>query len=87
MVDINKALFALFHKDKGKTKTQPDVLTFSVVAAATILGLGVSSLISGIEQPEELSDHPLCGIPTGGQVKDKEFSKHNSGDFVGRMLL
>ena len=39
-----------------------------VVAAAAILGLGASSLLLQNVEKEQLSDHPLCGIPTGGQV-------------------
>ena len=42
-----------------------------IVAGATILGLGASRLLLGgnVEQRQEFSDHPLCGIPTGGQVE------------------
>ena len=45
--------------------------SFVVTAAAIALGLGTSSLLrEKVLQPqrEELSDHPMCGIPTGGKV-------------------
>ena len=42
-----------------------------IVAGATLLGLGASRLLLGenVEQRQVFSDHPLCGIPTGGQVE------------------
>ena len=56
---------------KTANKLFKDKTSLVVTAAAIVLGLGTSSFLKKNvlqSQREELSDHPMCGIPTGGKV-------------------
>ena len=78
MSNIYEELISGFHEERERLdlliKSRQDIIAPVipqaplVVAAAAILGLGASSLLLQETQLEELSDHPLCGIPTGGKV-------------------
>ena len=69
-VNVEKNKSAKRKQDSVK-KIFNDQTSFVVTAAAIVLGLGTSSFLSEKflqPQREELSDHPMCGIPTGGKV-------------------
>ena len=69
-LNVEKKKSAKRKQDSVK-KIFNDQTSFVVTAAAIILGLGTSSLLRENvlqSQREELSDHPMCGIPTGGKV-------------------
>jgi hypothetical protein len=78
MTNIYRHFYTLFNQEKAKLEQriaarQDDspapALQTPLVVAAALLGLGVSSLLIGSSEPrEKMEDHPMCGIPTGGQV-------------------
>ena len=80
MPNLYRDLFGILNEEKKRLDRMqhgrqelagPNALqTAFVVAAAVILGLGASRLLLQNVKKEKLSDHPMCGIPTGGQVND-----------------
>ena len=82
MSHIYKHFYSLFNQEKKKLdriisprQDAPPASAFQTPLAvgAALLGLGVSSLLLGASAPREnLEDHPMCGITTGGQVSRRE---------------
>ena len=69
-LNVEKKKSAKRKQDSVK-KIFNDQTSYVVTAAAIALGLGTSSFLNKNvlqSQREELSDHPMCGIPTGGKV-------------------
>ena len=81
MPNLYKDLFGILNEEKKRLDRKQHrrqgfagsnaLQSAFVVAAAVILGLGASRLVLQSVKKEKLSDHPMCGIPTGGQVSDR----------------
>ena len=61
-------------QDKENNNRLNEIVPLTVIGA--LLSLGVGTLL--LHQPpskQSLKDHPMCGIPTGGQVVYRVFKK------------
>ena len=64
-VEKNHKDFLVNKQDIASSRIYPQA-PLVMTAAALILGLGTPRLM--FDQREQLEDHPMCGVPTGGKV-------------------
>ena len=64
-------------QDKENNNRLNEIVSLTVIGA--LLSLGVGTLL--LHQPpskQSLKDHPMCGIPTGGQVVYRVLKKNRT---------